>query len=107
MGADARRLPLPGAHLGGICYLRDHDDAVDLRARLATATNVIVVGGGFIGLEVASAARAAGRSVTVVEAADRLMARAVGPVVSEFYRRAHRRRGIDVRLSAGCHRFRG
>lgn len=107
VGADARRLPLPGAHLGGICYLRDHDDAVDLRARLATATNVIVVGGGFIGLEVASAARAAGRSVTVVEAADRLMARAVGPVVSEFYRRAHRRRGIDVRLSAGVTGFEG
>jgi 3-phenylpropionate/trans-cinnamate dioxygenase ferredoxin reductase subunit len=107
VGADARRLPVPGAHLDGICYLRDHDDAVDLRARLATAANVIVVGGGFIGLEVASAARAAGLSVTVVEAADRLMARAVGPVVSDFYRAAHRRRGIDVRLSAGVTGFDG
>jgi 3-phenylpropionate/trans-cinnamate dioxygenase ferredoxin reductase subunit len=107
VGADARRLPVPGGDLDGICYLRDHNDAADLRERLATAAKVVVVGGGFIGLEVASAARAGGRSVTVVEAADRLMARAVGPVVSEFYRRAHRRRGIDVRLSAGVTGFEG
>ncbi|MFL5863002.1 MAG: NAD(P)/FAD-dependent oxidoreductase [Solirubrobacteraceae bacterium] len=107
VGADARRLPVPGGDLDGICYLRDHNDAADLRERLATAAKAVVVGGGFIGLEVASAARAAGRSVTVVEAADRLMARAVGPVVSEFYRRAHRRRGIDVRLSAGVTGFEG
>jgi 3-phenylpropionate/trans-cinnamate dioxygenase ferredoxin reductase subunit len=107
VGAGARRLPVPGADLGGICYLRDYNDAADLRTRLATAANVVVVGGGFIGLEVASAARALGRSVTVVEAAERLMARAVGPVVSEFYRRAHLRRGIDVRLSSVVSGFQG
>jgi 3-phenylpropionate/trans-cinnamate dioxygenase ferredoxin reductase subunit len=107
VGADVRQLPAPGAHLDGICYLRDHNDAADLRARLSTASNVVVVGGGFIGLEVASAARALGRSVTVVEAAERLMARAVGPVVSEFYRQAHARRGIDVRLSSGVSGLRG
>jgi 3-phenylpropionate/trans-cinnamate dioxygenase ferredoxin reductase subunit len=107
VGADARRLPVPGGDLDGICYLRDHKDAADLRTRLATATRVLVVGGGFIGLEVASGGRGAGRGVTVVEAADRLMARAVGPVVSEFYREAHLRRGIDVRLSAGVTGFHG
>lgn len=107
VGAGARRLPVPGRDLDGICYLRDHNDAADLRTRLTTAERVVVVGGGFIGLEVASAARAAGRSVTVVEAADRLMARAVGTVVSEFYRRAHLRRGIDVRLSSGVTGFHG
>jgi 3-phenylpropionate/trans-cinnamate dioxygenase ferredoxin reductase component len=107
VGAGARRLPVPGADLAGICYLRDHNDAADLRERLATAAHAVVVGGGFIGLEVASAARAAGASVTVVEAADRLMARAVGPVVSDFYRRAHLRRGVDVRLSAGVTGFEG
>lgn len=107
VGAGPRRLDLPGADLDGICYLRDRSDATDLRARLATASSVIVVGGGFIGLEVASAARALGRSVTVIEAAERLMARAVGPVVSEFYRQAHLRRGIDVRLSSGVSRFDG
>ena len=107
VGADARRLPVPGHDLDGVCYLRHHDDAADLRARLATAADVVVVGGGFIGLEVAAAARSAGRSVTVVEAADRLMARAVGPVVSEFYRRAHERRGVGVRLGSGVAGFRG
>ncbi|GAA2080010.1 NAD(P)/FAD-dependent oxidoreductase [Actinomadura alba] len=107
VGAGPRRLALPGADLDGICYLRDHNDAADLRARLATASKVVVVGGGFIGLEVASEARALGRSVTVVEAAERLMARAVGPVVSEFYRQAHLRRGIDVRLSSGVSGFDG
>jgi 3-phenylpropionate/trans-cinnamate dioxygenase ferredoxin reductase subunit len=107
VGAGPRRLALPGADLDGICYLRDHNDAANLRARLTTASNVVVVGGGFIGLEVASAARALGRSVTVVEAAERLMARAVAPVVSEFYRQAHLRRGINVGLSAGVSGFYG
>ncbi|GII51985.1 ferredoxin [Planotetraspora thailandica] len=107
VGAGARRLPVPGADLGGICYLREYNDAADLRTQLATATNVVVVGGGFIGLEVASAARALGRSVTVVEAAERLMARSVGSVVSEFYRQAHLRRGIGVRLSSAVSGFQG
>lgn len=107
VGAGARRLAVPGADLDGICYLRDYDDAEDLRTRLGAAASVVIVGGGFIGLEVAAAARALGRSVTVVEAAERLMARAVGPLVSEFHRRAHLRRGIDVRLSSGVSRFHG
>jgi 3-phenylpropionate/trans-cinnamate dioxygenase ferredoxin reductase subunit len=107
VGADARRLPVPGGDLDGICYLRDRHDAADLRHRLATAANVVVVGGGFIGLEVAAAARGAGAAVTVVEAMDRLMARAVGSIVSDFYHRAHLRRGIDVRLSSGVTAFQG
>jgi 3-phenylpropionate/trans-cinnamate dioxygenase ferredoxin reductase subunit len=107
VGARARRLHVPGAELGGIHYLRDWDDAANLRARLRTAANVVVIGGGFIGLEVAAAARALGGSVTVVEVADRLMARAVGPVVSEFYRRAHQRRGTGIRLSSGVSGFHG
>jgi 3-phenylpropionate/trans-cinnamate dioxygenase ferredoxin reductase subunit len=108
VGAGPRRLAaLPGADLDGICYLRDHDDAVHLRLRLATARRVVVVGGGFIGLEVAAAARATGKDVTVVEATDRLMGRAVAPVVSEFYRTAHERRGITVRLATGVTGFEG
>jgi 3-phenylpropionate/trans-cinnamate dioxygenase ferredoxin reductase subunit len=107
VGAGPRRLDVPGADLDGICHLRDRDDAVDLRTRLQAASNVVIVGGGFIGLEVASAVRALGGSVTVVEVADRLMARAVGPVISEFYRQAHGRRGIDVRLSSGVSGFHG
>ncbi|MPZ82512.1 MAG: ferredoxin [Actinophytocola sp.] len=101
VGARPRRLDVPGADLAGIAYLRTAEDAGQLRSHLAAAGDVVVVGGGFIGLEVASAARARGRSVTVVEVADRLLARAVAPVVSEFYRGAHVRRGTAVRLGVG------
>jgi 3-phenylpropionate/trans-cinnamate dioxygenase ferredoxin reductase subunit len=107
VGSRPRRLTVPGAELDGVCYLRDLDDSLSLQTRLTTASSVVVVGGGFIGLEVAAVAstvaRAAGRavSVTVVEVGDRLLARAVDPLVSEFYRRAHVRRGSTVLLGTG------
>jgi 3-phenylpropionate/trans-cinnamate dioxygenase ferredoxin reductase subunit len=100
VGARARRLQVPGAELGGVCYLRHAEDAIRLRSELESARTVVVIGGGFIGLEAASVARSRGKTVTVVEAADRLIARAVAPVVSEFYRAAHERRGTVVHLSA-------
>jgi 3-phenylpropionate/trans-cinnamate dioxygenase ferredoxin reductase subunit len=89
-----------GHDLAGIHYLPDVDDALGLRHELDAAERVVVVGGGFVGLEAAAAARAAGKDVTVVEAADRLMARAVAPSVSDDYAEAHRRRGTTVRLGA-------
>ena len=107
VGARPRRLDVPGADLDGILYLRDLDDAVVLRDRLAEASRVVVVGGGFIGLEAAAAARAQGKEVVVVEAADRLVGRAVAPVVSEFLREAHERRGSTVLLSTGVVGFGG
>lgn len=107
VGASPRRLTMPGSDLDGICYLRDRDDAAELRTRLADASHVVVVGGGFIGLEAAAAARKQGKSVTVVEAADRLIARAVAPVVSEFFRRAHLRRETEVLLEVGVSGFEG
>ena len=107
VGARPRRLTIPGADLDGVLYLRDVDDAEQLRTRLATATRVVVVGGGFIGLEAAAVARAQGKDVTVVEAAERLIPRAVAPVVSEFYRQAHARRGTEVRLATAVAGFSG
>jgi 3-phenylpropionate/trans-cinnamate dioxygenase ferredoxin reductase subunit len=98
VGARPRRLAVPGADLEGVCYLRDVDDALRLRGWLGAARDVVVVGGGFIGLEAAAVARSLGKSVTVVEAADRLIPRSVAPIVSEFYRQAHLRRGSDIRL---------
>ncbi|WP_214110840.1 NAD(P)/FAD-dependent oxidoreductase [Acrocarpospora catenulata] len=100
VGARPRRLPLPGADLDGVCYLRVLDDATRLRAHLARARDVVVIGGGFIGLEAAAVARSHGRNVTVVEAGERLISRSVAPVISEFYRQAHARRGVDIRLGA-------
>ena len=106
-GAEPRRLDLPGADLEGICYLRDLDDARQLRRLLAQARRVVVVGGGFVGLEAAAVARGRGIEVTVVEALDRLIARAVAPVVSAFYKQAHERRGTTVLLGTGVVGFRG
>ncbi|KWX22120.1 ferredoxin [Mycolicibacterium wolinskyi] len=98
VGARPRRLEVPGADLGGVTYLRTAADATELRELQSEAESVVVIGGGFIGLEAAAVARAQGKTVTVVEAADRLIGRAVAPVVSEFYRGAHIRRGVDIRL---------
>lgn len=100
-GARVRRLPVPGADLAGVHYLRDLAHADHLGAALPGAQRVVVVGGGFIGLEAAAVARAKGKDVTVVEFADRLIARAVAPVVSDFYRDAHTRRGVHVLLGRG------
>lgn len=100
-GGTPRRLTVPGAGLAGVHYLRDVDDALILRRELETAERVVVIGGGFVGLEAAAAARAAGKEVTVVEAADRLLARAVAPEMSAFYLTAHQRRGTKVLLGVG------
>lgn len=107
VGGRARRLQLPGVDLDGVCYLRHLRNAHELRDRMALAEHVVVVGGGFIGLEAAAAARAADKDVTVVDVADRLLGRAVAPVVSEFYRQAHERRGTRILLQTGLERIEG
>ena len=106
-GSTPRRLPIEGAELDGVLYLRDIADAVALKNRWDAAASVVVIGGGFIGLEVAAGARMDGKQVTVLEAADRLIARAVSPEMSEFYRAAHERRGTSVRLGAKISRIVG
>ncbi|MGN6752988.1 MAG: NAD(P)/FAD-dependent oxidoreductase [Intrasporangium sp.] len=100
VGGTPRRLSVPGSELRNVFYLRDLADATALRRSLASAERVVVVGGGFVGLESASVAKALGKDVTVVEALDRLLARAVAPVVSQFYLEAHRRRGVQVLLGS-------
>lgn len=107
VGGAPRRLDVPGAEAANIFYLRTLADATALRYRLSSAERVVVVGGGFVGLESAAAARSLGKEVTVVEGLDRLMARAVAPVVSDFYLEAHRRRGVKVRLGTGVVGFSG
>lgn len=99
-GASVRRLPLPGTDYRGVHYLRDADDAIALGPALAepSAQRVVVVGGGFIGLEAAAAARQLGKEVTLVEGSGRLLGRVVSEETSAFYLAAHRRRGTDVLL---------
>lgn len=106
-GASARRLAVPGADLEGVMTLRTRADADALRARLEAARQVVVIGGGYIGLETAAAARAADRPVTVVEAAPRLLARVAGPEIAAFYRQVHETHGVAVRLEGAAEAFLG
>jgi 3-phenylpropionate/trans-cinnamate dioxygenase ferredoxin reductase subunit len=99
-GSRLRPLPLPGADLKGVFGLRSLADSKAIAAALETAQSVVVIGGGFIGLEVAAAARKKGKAVTVLEAADRLMARVVAPLISQFYLDLHTGNGVEVVLGA-------
>jgi len=107
LGARVRKSDAPGADLKGIHYLRTTADARILRQELADAKNVVIVGGGFIGLEVAATAALLGKTVTVLEMADRLMGRAVSPQVSAAMLARHRAAGIDVKLNTGLKSFGG
>ena len=99
-GSRLRPLPLPGADWKGVYGLRSLDDAKGIAAALEAAQNVVIVGGGFIGLEVAAVARRKEKQVTVLEAADRLMARVVAPPISQFYFDLHSANGAEVVLGA-------
>ena len=99
-GTRARAIPLPGVDLSGVFSLRRIDDVRRLRGPLDEAKRVVIVGGGYIGLEVAAVARGEGRAVTVLEAEDRVMKRVTSPVISTFMQDFHRGRGVDVRLGA-------
>ncbi len=99
-GTRVRPLPVPGTELAGVVYLRTLVELEDLARRVAVAERVVVIGGGFIGLEVAAAVRLLGKPVTVLEAADRLMGRVVAPVISAFYAELHRARGVELVLDA-------
>ncbi|MBF6079550.1 NAD(P)/FAD-dependent oxidoreductase [Nocardia beijingensis] len=98
-GARARRLTLPGADHPDVLVLRDLDHARSLAARVQ-AGPIVVIGGGFVGLEVAATARALGAEVTVIEAGERLLARAVGPDTAATLLAAHRAMATEVVLGA-------
>lgn len=97
-GARPRVPAIAGVGLGGVYYLRDAADARKLRTRIHEAETIVVVGGGFIGLEIAATARLLGKTVTILEAADRLMGRVVAPEISRHFLDLHRGWGSDVRL---------
>ncbi len=106
VGARARRLDVPGADLPGVLYLRNADDALALRATVDHIRDVVVIGGGFIGLEAASSLRNMGKNVTVVEAGPRLIGRAVGEETADYFLNAHRERGLNVLLNSAVSELR-
>ena len=104
-GGRARRLTCPGAELAGVFTLRELDDVPGIRAHLSPGRRLVVVGGGYIGLEAAAVAVKRGVAVTVVEAAPRLLARVAGAEISAFYERAHRSQGVEVLTGAAVERL--
>jgi 3-phenylpropionate/trans-cinnamate dioxygenase ferredoxin reductase subunit len=100
LGARNRKLPVGGSTLDGVFYLRTRAEADAIHRRLLQAQSIVVVGAGFIGLELAAVASKLGKRVTVVEALGRAMSRAVTPPLSDFYAQAHAGWGVELMLNA-------
>jgi 3-phenylpropionate/trans-cinnamate dioxygenase ferredoxin reductase subunit len=100
VGARNRSLPLPGADLDGVLYIRTLADTDALKPRLALAQKIVVIGAGFIGLEFAAVAASHGKKVTVLEMTDRAMSRAVAPPMSQHFARWHEKAGSSFLFCA-------
>jgi 3-phenylpropionate/trans-cinnamate dioxygenase ferredoxin reductase subunit len=106
-GARVRRINCPGADLAGIHYIRTIDDTLALRPKLKEGVRVAVIGGGFIGLEVAAGARSRGANVTVVELADQVLSRVADPAVGDLVAGLHRANDVHIVTGASVERFEG
>ena len=104
-GTRARHLPVVGGDLPNIKYLRTVADVDDIKNTLNANAKLLIVGGGYIGLEVAASAVKQGYTVTVLEAMDRVLARVTSPVISEFYQSMHAQEGVEIRLSTALEKF--
>jgi len=106
-GAEPRRIPIAGAELGGVHYLRTLADCDELRDRLDTGGHVVVVGAGWIGSEFAASAKQRGCEVTVVDPLKLPNERIFGPEVGAFYRDVHRDHGVELVLGESVEAFEG
>ncbi|HHQ14187.1 MAG TPA: FAD-dependent oxidoreductase, partial [Chromatiales bacterium] len=98
-GSRVRRCDMLGADLPGVHYLRTIDDTLAIQEHFRPDAHLVVIGAGYIGLEVAAIAVSSGLKVTVRELADRVMERVVSPELSAFYQQAHREAGVELLLS--------
>ena len=106
-GSRVRKLNVPGSDKKGIYYLRDLDDANALKQRLKKNKKMVIVGAGYIGLEVASVAASLEVEVTVIEMANRVMNRTVDPIISSYYQKLHESHGVKIHLDNGLKAFEG
>jgi len=106
-GSRVRTAPIPGAELGNVHYLRTIADVDALREGFKPGANLIIIGAGYIGLEVAAVACKHELNVTVLEMADRPMQRVVAPEVSAFYAKVHTDAGVDLRCNTSVEKFTG
>ncbi|WP_036257301.1 NAD(P)/FAD-dependent oxidoreductase [Methylocapsa aurea] len=104
-GGRARELSVPGADLGNIFSIRKISDVEALRPHLEAGRRLVIVGGGYVGLEVAAVAIKRGLDVTVLEGAPRVLARVTAPELSKFYERVHREAGVDIRTGVSVTGF--
>jgi 3-phenylpropionate/trans-cinnamate dioxygenase ferredoxin reductase component len=106
-GAEPRHLTVPGSGLDGVLYLRTLADCDRLQSAIRDAGRVVVIGGGWIGCEVAASARQLGAEVAVVEAANLPLERVLGPELGSFYRDVHADHGVEWHLGTGVAELRG
>lgn len=106
-GSRVRELPVPGAELPGVFYLRTIDDVDSIRNYLKPGGKLVIVGGGYIGLEVAAVMVSRGLDVTVIEMAPVVMARVVDRQVSEFFADVHRKAGVKIENGLAVEGFEG
>ena len=106
-GSAVRRLLLPGAELGGVHVLRGIEDSLAIRDALRPGARIVIVGGGYIGLEVAAAAATRECEVTVIEVLESLLARVMTAEMGDYFARLHRAHGVVVRLGTGVTAFEG
>jgi 3-phenylpropionate/trans-cinnamate dioxygenase ferredoxin reductase subunit len=107
IGSRARKVPVPGADMAGVYYLRTIADVDAIRDEVARSKRLVIVGAGYIGLEVAAVCRQLGLDVRVIEMEDRVMSRVVSPHVSDFYQLEHASRGVKLMLETGLEAFAG
>lgn len=106
-GGRARRLSLPGANHSNVHYVRTIDDILKLKEQFLPGKRLLIIGGGYIGLEAASVGIKKGLKVTLVEALPRMLARVTVPELSAFYERAHKARGVEIFTGVGVHSLDG
>ncbi len=106
-GSRVRRLPIEGTDLKGVHYLRSIADVDGIRDDMGAGKKIVIIGAGYIGLEVAAVSQLAGLNVTVIEMADRVMSRVVSAETSDFYQIEHTNQGVRFRLSTGVSSLNG
>ncbi len=107
LGSRVRKVPVAGSDLDGVHYLRNIDDVDRIRAGIESAQSLVIIGAGYIGLEVAAVCRERGLDVTVIEMADRVLSRVVAPEVSVFFQAKHADHGVKILLSTQLDAFQG
>lgn len=106
-GARVRKINIPGSELQGIHYLRSASDAQAIKQDTENAKHAVIVGGGYIGLELAASFKKAGMNVTVLEMAPRVLARVAATEVADFYTKIHREEGVSIVTEASAESFTG